>query len=490
MSDWCGRHGKETDFMLTYPLDKRGSMSLYDYIYTCIKKDILAGNISSGEKLPSKRTLSKNLGVSVITIENAYLQLMAEGFIYSVEKKGYFAADIKDFHVYEKCAAQRDCENRDDAEVVDMPTVNVDFASNAVNTDKFPFSQWSRITRNILSEARDELLMAAPVNGVVELRMAIADYLYKFRGLKVSEDCIVIGSGTEYLYGILIQLLGYDKVYAMEDPGYSKVSKILEGNRVRCYHVPIDNQGMIIDRLNETGANVVHLTPSHHFPSGIVMPIQRRLEFINWAFCRNGRYIIEDDYDCEFRLQGRPIRTMFESDMNGRVIYMNTFSKTLAPSFRISYMVLPESLMQIFEKKLGYMSCTVPNLEQYVLASFMSAGYFERHINRMRVYYRNRRDEILEAIRESGLNGKCRIHEEHAGLHFLLEVETGMKDEELKKRALSKGIRITCLSDYSYNYSSRNEHIIILNYSGIKSGMIRESINLLCDILNCDTSLE
>lgn len=483
--------GKERAFMLTYPLDKRGSLSLYDYIYTCIKEDILAGNISPGEKLPSKRSFSKNLGVSVITIENAYSQLLAEGFIYSVEKKGYFAADIKDLHVCEhQYTVRRDCESQADSEVVGTSHIIADFASNAVNTDKFPFSQWSRITRNILSDARDELLMAAPVKGVAGLREAIADYLYKFRGLKVSENCIVVGSGTEYLYGILIQLLGHDKIYAMEDPGYSKVSKILEGNRVRCYHVPIDKQGMIIDRLNETGANVVHLTPSHHFPSGIVMPIQRRLEFINWAVSVEGRYIIEDDYDCEFRLQGRPIRTMFESDLNGRVIYMNTFSKTLAPSFRISYMVLPENLMKLFEIKLGYMSCTVPNLEQYVLASFMSEGYFERHINRMRVYYRNRRDEILEAIRESGLNGKCRIHEEHAGLHFLLEVDTGMRDDELKKRALSKGIKITCLSDYSYNYSSHNEHIIILNYSGIKTGMIRESINLLSDILNSDISLD
>ncbi|MCI8306927.1 MAG: PLP-dependent aminotransferase family protein [Lachnospiraceae bacterium] len=476
--------------MLTYPLDKRGDMSLYDYIYTCIKEDILAGIISPGEKLPSKRSFSKNLGVSVITVENAYSQLLAEGFLYSVEKKGYFAAEIKDFHVCEcRSASQRDFENEDDLAKSAVPDIIADFASNVVNTEKFPFSQWSRITRNILSDARDELLMAAPVKGVAPLREAIADYLYKFRGLKVSGDRIVVGSGTEYLYGILIQLLGHDKIYAMEDPGYSKVSKILEGNRVKCYHVPIDKQGMVLDALHGTDANVVHLTPSHHFPSGIVMPIQRRLAFIKWALETDGRYIIEDDYDCEFRLQGRPIRTMFESDRNGRVIYMNTFSKTLAPSFRISYMVLPENLMQLFEKKLGYMACTVPNLEQYVLASFMSEGYFERHINRMRVYYRNRRDEILMAIRESGLHGRCRIHEEHAGLHFLLEVDTVLSDDELKKRAFSKGIIITCLSDYSYNESRDNEHIILLNYSGIKAGTIRESIRLLGDILNYDTSI-
>ncbi|MDE6636113.1 MAG: PLP-dependent aminotransferase family protein, partial [Lachnospiraceae bacterium] len=279
--------------MLTYPLDKRGGMSLYDYIYRCIKEDILAGNISAGEKLPSKRNLSKNLGVSVITIENAYSQLLAEGFIYSVEKKGYFAADIKGFLINDKRnSMHKDDEKNSGSGTGGGQEIIADFASNAVNTDRFPFSQWSRIMRNILSEARDELLMAAPVKGVTELREAIADYLYKFRGLKVSESRIVVGSGTEYLYGILIQLLGHDKIYAMEDPGYSKVSKILEGNRVGCYHVPIDSYGMVIDKLNETGANVVHLTPSHHFPSGIVMPIQSRLEFIKWAMEKEDRYII------------------------------------------------------------------------------------------------------------------------------------------------------------------------------------------------------
>jgi len=469
--------------MLTYSLDNRNGMSLYDYLYMCIKEDILAGRIISNEKLPSKRNLAKNLGVSVITVENAYSQLLAEGFIYSIEKKGYFAADITE--VLQSASYHRNDnqelsyqDNKNDTE-----DIIVDFANNAVNTDKFPFSQWSKIMRNILSMADEKLLKAAPVKGIYELRKAIADYLYNFRGFKVEPEQIVVGSGTEYMYGILIQLLGHEKIYAVEDPGYIKVSRILEGNHVKCNRVPIDNNGMILEELEKTDSNVVHLTPSHHFPSGIVMPIQRRMEYINWAMKSDDRYIIEDDYDCEFRLQGRPIGTMFERDVNGKVIYMNTFSKTLAPSFRISYMVLPVKLLHIYEKKLGHMSCTVPNIEQFALASFMSDGYFERHINRMRVYYRNQRNEILNTINNSRLRGKCDILEEDAGLHFLIKVKTGMKDEELVREALKKGIRITCLNDYSSFKKTDNEHIIILNYSGIKFEMIPKAINMLADVI-------
>lgn len=503
-------------YMLTYALDKRDGISLYDYLYRCIKEDILKGNIVSGEKLPSKRSLAKNLGISVITVENAYAQLCAEGFIYSLEKRGYYAADIRDI-LTDISDMPNDIQNdnydneKSDNNILDKNksynnksdnnktvsyneevmnedgntdiAVIADFASNAVNIDKFPFYQWSRLTRNVLAEANDDLLRVAPIKGVYELRKAIADYLYRFRGLKVNESQIVVGSGTEYMYGILIQLLGHDKVYAMEDPGYSKMSMILEGNRVKCHHVAIDDCGMMIDRLNETDANVVHLTPSHHFPSGIVMPIQRRLEFISWAMKQEDRYIIEDDYDCEFRLQGRPIQTMFESDMNGKVIYMNTFSKTLAPSFRISYMVLPHKLMKLFEERLGYMSCTVPNLEQYVLARFMSEGYYERHINRMRVYYRNLRNEILKEIRESRLNGRCQIFEEDAGLHFLIKLNTEMSDEMLVAKALEKGIKLTCISQYTYNATEENEHVVVLNYSGIKMERIKESVTGLSEII-------
>ncbi len=470
--------------MLTYVMDERGDLSLYEYLYVCIKNDILSDKLEAGTKLPSKRSLAKNLGLSVITVENAYSQLIAEGFIYSEEKKGYYVAELSKGIINGQYQDEESevisIHDRDNT----SKTYIADFVNNAVNYEKFPFSQWSKLTRKILSEENAMLLMRAPMAGVYELRKAISDYLYNFRGLRVSEEQIVVGSGTEYLYGILIQLLGREKIYAMEDPGYSKVSHILEGNGMKCEHIPIDSDGMMTDILRASKADIVHLTPAHHFPTGIVMPIKRRLEFLEWAYENSGRYIIEDDYDCEFRLQGRPIQTLFEADKTGRVIYMNTFSKTLAPSFRISYMVLPEHLLKTYNEKMSYISCTVPNLEQYVLAEFISGGYFERHINRMRVFYRNQRNILLEAVKQSSFAERVTILEEHAGLHFLMKIDTGLSDSEIVQIAGEKGVRISCLSDYCYQPREGQEHTLILNYSGLDRKMINDAVRVLGEIVD------
>lgn len=477
--------------MLTYSMDDRNGLSLYEHLYQCIKNDILCGKLGSGEKLPSKRNLAKNLGISVITVENAYAQLIAEGFIYSAEKKGYYVAElakwtgdsilIKKNDVMQNDVMQNTGNNR--IAKFDHDNIIADFVSNAVNYDKFPFSQWSKLTRQIISTQNEGLLMRAPSTGVYELRCAIADYLSNFRGINTGPDRIVIGSGTEYLYGILIQLLGRDKVYAIEDPGYSMVSYILNGNDVRCIHIPLDEQGTKPDLLEDNDISIVHLTPAHHYPTGIVMPIQRRLEFLDWVESSEDRYIIEDDYDCEFRLQGKPIQTLTGSGRSDRIIYMNTFSKTLAPSFRISYMVLPKVLMESFTNKLGYLSCTVPNLEQYVLAEFMIKGYFERHINRMRVYYRSLRDSLLDAIHKSSFNNRVTVHEENSGLHFLLKLDTQMSDSEIVESAKAAGVRISCLSEYASKSGIVSEHTLILNYSGIDRRSVTKVVKLLGDVI-------
>lgn len=472
--------------MLTYSMEDRNGLSMYEYLYHCIKSDVLSCRLLSGEKLPSKRSLAKNLGISVITVENAYAQLIAEGFIYSVEKRGYYVASLGrlSHDNSTKQSTDKDVSVNSSLSIdSDKNQVSVDFVSNAVNSDKFPFSQWSKLTRQILLAKNEGLLMKAPSTGIYELRNAIAVYLNNFRGIETDADSIVIGSGTEYLYSLVIQLLGQDKTYALEDPGYSRVSYILEGNGVNCIHVPLDKQGMNPVDLEKDGVSVVHLTPAHHYPTGIVMPIKRRLEFLDWVNGGSDRYIIEDDYDCEFRLQGKPIKTLFGSKRSDRIIYVNTFSKTLAPSFRISYMVLPQGLMKLFREKLGYISCTVPNLEQYVLARFITEGYFERHINRMRVYYRTQRNIMLSEITKSKLNSSVKVCEENAGLHFLLKVDTKMSDEELVKRLAEAGIRILCLSNCAYNKNIVDEHTLIINYSGINRQAIAQAVKLLGDVI-------
>ena len=393
--------------MLTYDFEKRGKMSLYEYLYNCIKNDILSGKIKAGEKLPSKRTMAKNHNISVITVENAYAQLLVEGYIFSKEKRGYFASEISGQYLNnggingnkEKIVETKVSLKSGQIKKKIQDTKKqwlVDFNSNHIMYDSFPFSIWSRIMRQTLLDRENSFLSSPLPNGVVELREAIANHLMEFRGMEVDAENIIIGAGTEYLYSIIVQLLGRDSVIAVEDPGYRKIGKVYESNGVECLHLPIDNSGIQTKALLGKKIDAVHISPSHHFPTGRVMPVSRRQHLIHWAIENNG-FIIEDDYDSEFRFSGRPIPTMVGMDKE-RVIYMNTFSKTLAPSIRIAYMVLPDRLMEKFHTKLNFYSGTVSSFEQYTLANFIAGGYYERHINRMRNYYRDYRNKIINAI--------------------------------------------------------------------------------------------
>lgn len=463
--------------MLTYSFEQKGKESLYEYLYKQIKSDIVNGKLSSGEKLPSKRALAKNLFVSTITVETAYNQLCAEGYLYSIPKSGFYVSDIDSLQPIS----------------VDKPTQSAqpqtgdeeyfaDFVNNSTSTDTFPFATWTKLLRETMADYADKLMTRSPSAGILELRSAIADYLYQFRGMVVEPEQIIVGAGTEYLYGLIIQLLGRDKTYAIEDPGYQKITKIYQANEVNCVPITLDSHGIVTDELLSSGADILHISPTHHFPSGIVTPISRRYEILSWA-AGGERYIIEDDYDSEFRLQGKPIPSLQSIDASEKVIYINTFSKSLTSTIRISYMVLPKTLIARYREKLGFYSCTVSNFEQYTLAKFIEKGYLEKHINRMRNYYRSLRDTILTCIKNQPGFSKTTILEEDAGLHFLLKVNTHLSDDELIKRAAEQGIHISCLSGYYASSTPQNSHTIIINYSGIHAQNISEAIGRLFAIL-------
>ena len=463
--------------MLTYSFENRGNLSLYEYLYKQIKEDIISTKLRSGDKLPSKRAFAKHLNISTITVENAYAQLMAEGYIYSVAKSGYYVSDITPSkNTYNGRELQRSyaCEHNG-------VKYKADFVSNATANENFPFSIWAKIMRETLSDKADKLMINSPSVGVAELRNAIADYLFQFRGMNVDPERIIIGAGTEYLYGLIIQLLGFDKKYAVEDPGYRKISEIYKANKVECVHLPLDKNGIDISQLEKSDADILHISPSHHFPTGIVTPVSRRYELLSWAAEADGRYIIEDDYDSEFRLSGKPIPPLQSIDVSGKVIYINTFSKSLTSTIRISYMVLPEGLMKLYKEKLSFYSCTVSTFEQYALAGFISKGYFEKHINRMRNFYRSQRDVIMSCIKKQPDFKKVKIREEHSGLHFILSVDTAVSDKELIARAARKGINISCLSQYYQKPAKSSDHSIIINYSAIDSENIEEAIKNLFD---------
>lgn len=465
--------------MLTYSFSDLGSESLYEHLYKCIKNDILSGILCSGTKLPSKRSFAKNLGISTITVENAYAQLIAEGYIYSIAKKGYYVTDIKTISENSKPVIS--------SENIKLSSENntyiADFTSNQTCSDNFPFSIWSKIIRELLSDNQIDLMTNPPCGGILPLRHAIAVHLKDFHGLQVSPEQIIIGAGTEYLYSLIIQLLGAEKKYALENPGYSKIAKIYNSHNAACEHIALDDFGIRISDLEEHAVDVVHICPSHHFPTGIVMPISRRYELLGWASKSDSRYIIEDDYDSEFRLAGQPIPTLQSIDVLEKVIYMNTFTKTLSSTVRISYMVLPNHLVSKFYSKLSFYSCTVSNFEQYTLAHFIEQGYFEKHINRMRNYYHRKRDMLLSCIQNSPLSSYVSISEEDAGLHFLMKINTDMTDDDFCRKAEQNGIKLSSLSQYYVNAPDCAKHIFVINYSSLSESAIEEAICRLYQIL-------
>lgn len=407
-------------------------------------------------------------------MENAYNQLMAEGYLYSIPKSGFYVNDISSQKPLESLRPERKHK-----EETPLQTYRTDFTNNSTLAETFPFATWSKLNRNTMSDYAKELMTRSPSGGIYKLRESIADYLYQFRGLRAEPEQIIVGAGTEYLYSILIQLLGRDKIYAVEEPGYQKITHIYEANNVSCVHVPMDTNGVTIDSLIDSSADILHISPSHHFPTGIVTPIGRRYELLAWASEAPQRYIIEDDYDSEFRLTGKPIPALQSIDSAGKVIYMNTFSKSLSSTIRISYMVLPEPLAEKYARELNFYACTVSNFDQYTLYQFIEQGYLEKHINRMRNYYRVQRNEILACIRHQKYYDKVKIKEENAGLHFLLEVDTKYSDEKLMKRIAQKGIHISCLSEYFYNKKRAKKHTLIINYSGMEPDKIEDAIHCL-----------
>lgn len=462
--------------MLTYTLAAAPGTPLYIALYRSIRADILAGKLAPDERLPSKRSLAQHMKMSVITVENAYAQLLAEGYIYAVPRRGYFASPVERAPEPPACGAEPIAAPPE-------PPCFVDFRNNHPDCARFPFSVWSRILRDELSHRETKLLAATPANGAPELREAIAAYLFQFRGMHVSAEQIVVGAGSEYLYNLIVQLLGRAHVYAVENPGHVKIPRIYEKNGLAVRYVDVDERGMPVAGLRASGADVAHISPSHHFPTGVVMPIGRRQELLAWAGEAEGRYIIEDDYDSEFRFTGRPLPTLQSIDAGGRVIYTNTFSKSLAPSIRISYMVLPPALMARFRSELSFYSCTVTSFEQYTLARFLSEGHFERHINRMKKYYRAERDAVISAIGRSPLAGRAEILEQDAGLHFLLRVRTGKSDAALSREAAEAGLRLSFLSEYENAPTPAETHEIVVNYSGVDAARLGEAFERLAAIL-------
>lgn len=345
-------------------------MKKYDILYRDIKTKILSGEYRAEEKLPSKRVMADKNGVSLITVETAYGMLEDEGYITARERSGYFVCRIDTF-------AKTESDNN-----LRLPLVRLAEGESKEGRD-FEYSVWFKTIRKVISDQGERLFVKAPAMGCPVLRNAIAEYLLRYRGMRADPARIVIGSGSEQLYEIVVKLLGRDKIFGIEDPCYEQIPAVYGGMGAKTVPLPMGDDGIDTEALSVSDPDVLHVTPFHSYPSGVTTSISKRMEYLRWAE-RTGRYLLEDDFDSEFFMPGHPIESLYALDGGERVIYMNTFSKSLSPSMRMGYMILPEAFLPVYEERLGRFSCSVPVLDQYVLAEFIAGGNFERHLNRMR----------------------------------------------------------------------------------------------------------
>lgn len=434
--------------MLDYNLEQRGEASLYEYVYQQIRDDIVAGRIAAGEHLPSKRAFASHLGISVITIENAYSQLLAEGYICSKPRRGYYACELPEAPVLALAAEDAD---RDAAPasfgVHDSYGQPEQFAPLSPSALEAAHLWQSALRATLTSEDEREIFSPAPAQGTARLRCAIAHHLRGTRGMNVNPDNIVIGAGAQLLDTMLVQLLGADKTYAVEDPGYLRLTRIYQAMGCEVRHIPLDGEGVNLGELLDAGADVLHLMPSHQYPTGLVTSIARRYALLSWAAERPGRYLIEDDFDCEFRLAGKPIPALASIDAAQSVIYTNTFSKSLSSALRLAYMVLPDDLMERFRRELGFYASSVSSVDQVALARLLESGDYERHVNRVRVRAREARDGLVALVRKAFPAGEVSIGHADAGLYCVLAPASDKVGDGLIRAITDVGIPYVNIDD-------------------------------------------
>ncbi|KAB8125938.1 PLP-dependent aminotransferase family protein [Gracilibacillus oryzae] len=456
-------------------LDQRSNTPIYIQLSHYFKNEIIKGKIKANEQLPSKRTLAKYLDISLNTVQSAYDQLRAEGYIESKERKGMYVQPIDKDQLLGVLSTnnQRQLPQNNNVDYL------IDFNSGRVDLEHFPYNVWRKLTTEALYRDQSHLFNIGDPQGELSLRTEIASYLYQSRGVNCNPEQIIIAAGTQPLVGMLAILIGRSNDFAIEDPGFHRTKQVLDDYGIGTIPVSLDQSGLSVDSLRQSKAKAVYVTPSHQFPCGMIMPISRRLELLKWAE-ETGGYIIEDDYDGEYRYKGRPIPSLQGLDRHDCVIYLGTFSKALIPSIRVSYVVLPTTLVAKYHSQFTIYKQTVSRLHQDTLCRFMNQGYWQRHLNRMRTLYRKKQQVLLTAIGEY-MGDSVQIVGEHAGLHILLTVKNGMKEEELIESAAKKRVKVYPTSIYYNNVNASGEAEILLGFGGLPVKDIEEGIRLLKD---------
>lgn len=447
-------------------------MPLYEQIYRYIKKDIQNGRMKSGEKLPSTRALCKYLDVSRSTVELAYEQLLSEGYIEAEPCRGYFVADVGVLYRIETPASKPN-KSREEQKT----SFRYDFTPNGVDLQFFPYGTWRKLSKECLQDDKAELFRLGNPQGEPGVRGAICNYLYQARGVSCTPEQVIIGAGNDFLLMLLNSVIGNQHKVAFENPTYKRDYRLFQNLSYEVCTVDMDSQGMSVEKLQYSGADIAFVMPSHQYPLGIVMPLKRRLELLKWAGEKEGRYIIEDDYDSEFRYKGKPIPALQGYDSRERVIYIGTFSKSIAPGIRISYMVLPRPLLEKYHERSSFLHSTVSRVDQQILQRFIEDGYYERHLNKMRALYKGRHDTLLAALRQ--MKTGFHIMGEHAGVHLLLQFSERHTEQELIAQAAAVGVKVYGLSDYSVEINAEQKPTILLGYANLSEEEIKTAVRFL-----------
>jgi len=482
--------------MLTINIDTQSILPMYEQIYNYIKSEIKCGNLPFQTKLPSTRSLAVNLQVSRNTVDMAYAQLVSEGYIEAVPKSGYYVCTISDLtHITIHPSAL------DQSTVKTKTLFRYDFSPFTIDINSFPYNIWRKLSKNCMNDNNTDLFLLGDNKGDENLRIAIARYLHESRGVNCNINQIIIGAGADYLLQLLSQIFQYIKKspisfnesiqssIAMENPTYKQAYKIFTGMHYNAVPIDLDHNGINIHSLSESNANIVYVTPSHQYPLGIVMPIKRRLELLQWANTAPNRYIIEDDHDSEFRYKGKPIPALQGIDSSGKVIYIGTFSRAIAPAIRIGYMVLPENLMEIYKNNFYYYSSTVSRVDQNIITNFIKEGYFERHLNKMRKIYKNKHDLLIQSLKI--FEDKIQIEGENAGLHLVLRFSTTSTEKDIIEAASKKSIKLYGLSEHYIELELQSQNkthqptspSILLGYANVPEEDIRDGIITLYEAL-------
>ena len=446
--------------MFTCTLDPKSRVTLTEQLYGALREEIAQGRLKGGEKMPSKRQLAEHLHVSTATVEAAYGRLASEGYCESRPRSGMYVA--------------RDLPETGHAVHTQEVPVKWDFSTGAADAEHFPYATWARLMREVLSEQNTALLLSGDPQGSMELRREIAGMLLRLRGIEVRPESIVLGAGTEVLVTALVSLLGRDKLFAVEDPGYSRVRRILAASGVRLLPAPLMDGAIDVRALYMGGAGAAYVTPSHQFPLGGEMTMAQRTALLRWAK-ETGGYILEDDYDSEFRFAGVSAPALRAMDDSGQVIYMNTFARTLAPGLRLSFMALPDALVDRY--RAMHAACSVPGFEQETLRKFISGGYLERHVSRMRVVYRGR---LLALENKAKALGLGEVAPCGAGLYALLHVGGRTPAQELVPLAAQAGVKLTRLADYGVMQTDKAlERVVLLGFAGMDEMAIEAGLEAL-----------